>query len=390
MTQRPYDITVFGATGFTGRLVAAELAHAMRGRLERLALAGRDRGRLRALRDRLAARQSGAAHMGIEKADTGDPRSLAALAGRTRVLATTVGPFVRHGPPVVEACVAAGTDYVDITGEPAYFVDTIAAWDAPARRRGVRVVCCCGFDAVPADYGTWLTVRQLPEDRPVSVESFVFFGGRLSGGTWNTALTALDPRRATRRRVPPPTDGRRVATVRPRARRAAEVDGWVIPLPTIDPQVVARSAGLLAEYGPAFTYAHSLRVGSVGALGATVVGAAALRLAARSSAARALLGRLAPSGSGPDARRRARSSFRVLVRGSCDVDGRCATASTEVSGGDPGYDETAVMLAQSALCLVDDRPALPDRAGVLSPVTAFGEVLLARLRAAGLRFAVRP
>lgn len=387
MDTRSSDVTVFGATGFTGRLVATELVGLMAGRLDRLALAGRDRDRLHDVRAEITANRPDGDAIGIVVADATDPSALARMAAATAVVATTVGPFARHGRQLVNACIEAGTDYVDINGEPAFLIDTIHSHDEAARRRGVRVVCCCGFDAVPTDLGVWLTVRQLPEDQPMDVESFVTFGGALSGGTWNTVLDTL-ARGHPRQRVPRPDDGRVARSTRPPIRRVAGM-GWTAPMPTVEPHVVLRSAGLSPVYGPALRFGHSVRLGSTPRLLIAAIGVTVLRGAARVPGLRAALGRLRPVGTGPDAQRRARSSFSVTVRASSQVDGVARRASTVVTGGDPGYDETATMLAHSALCLVDDRDELPALAGVLTPAVAFGAPLLARLRHAGMRFAVR-
>ncbi|MBL8969252.1 MAG: saccharopine dehydrogenase NADP-binding domain-containing protein, partial [Myxococcales bacterium] len=143
---RAWDIVLFGATGFAGRLVAAYLdEHAPPGL--RLALAGRNRERLAAIAGELRR------EFGVITASVDDDVSLHALAGSTRVLLTTVGPYAQLGEPVVAACVAAGTDYVDLTGEPAFVDRILARHDAAARASGALIVHCCGFDSIPTDLG---------------------------------------------------------------------------------------------------------------------------------------------------------------------------------------------------------------------------------------------
>ncbi|SCE87347.1 saccharopine dehydrogenase (NAD+, L-glutamate forming) [Micromonospora viridifaciens] len=385
--DRPYDLVLLGATGFTGGLTAEYLArHAPPGL--RWALAGRNPGKLAGVRERLAGIDKSLAELPLLTADVTDPASLRAVAERARVVATTVGPYLRHGEPLVAACAAAGTDYVDITGEPEFVDLMYVRHHAEAVRTGARLVHACGFDSVPPDLGVWFTVRQLPADGPISVDGYVRAGGRFSAGTYHSALTALSragqAQRAARARraVEPRPEGRRIRAVPGRVGRAPEAGGWAVPLPTIDPRIVRRSAAARPEYGPDFRYRHFAAVKRLPTVLAAGVGLAALvGLVKLPPARRWLLGRLSP-GQGPSGEQRARSWFRVRFVGT----GGGRTVVTEVAGGDPGYDETAKMLAESALCLAFDD--LPPTAGQVTTVTAMGEALLERLTRAGITFRV--
>ncbi|MFD7953340.1 saccharopine dehydrogenase family protein [Streptomyces ardesiacus] len=382
VADRPYDIVLFGATGFVGELTAEYLAaHAPKGL--RWAVAGRDGEKLRRLRDRLPAED-----VGVLLADVSDPDSLHELARHARVLATTVGPYVRYGDALVAACAEAGTDYLDLTGEPEFVDLTYVRHDARARETGARLVHACGFDSVPHDLGVHFTVRHLPEGVPLSVDGFVRVGAAFSGGTLASALgqfargRRLRAAALERRRHEPRLAGRRVATPAGTPRFAGEVGAWALPLPTVDAQIVRRSARALERYGPDFRYRHyaavrrlPVAVGGVAAVGALVA-------AAQVPPARRLLsGRLAP-GDGPSAERRARSWFSVRFVG----EGGGRKVFTEVSGGDPGYDETAKMFAEAALCLALD--TLPPTAGQVTTAVAMGDALTDRLRAAGIGFRV--
>ncbi|MFC8568342.1 saccharopine dehydrogenase family protein [Streptomyces sp. NPDC057245] len=380
---RPYDVVLFGATGFVGELTAEYLAaHAPDGL--RWAIAGRSTEKLRRLRDRLPA----AAGVGVLAADVSDPASLRELAVHARVVATTVGPYVRYGDALVAACAEAGTDCLDLAGEPEFVDLTYVRHHTRARETGARLVHACGFDSVPHDLGVYFTVRQLPEGVPLTVDGFVSVDAAFSGGTFASALGQFARGRQLRaaalerrRREPRPT-GRRAVTPTGAPRFAGEVGAWALPLPTVDPQVVRRSARALDRYGPDFRYRHyaAVRHLPVAVGGAAAVGA--LVVAAQVPAARRLLsGWLAP-GEGPSAERRARSRFSVRFVG----EGGGRRVCTEVSGGDPGYGETAKMFAEAALCLaVDD---LPPTAGQVTTAVAMGDALTGRLRAAGIRFRV--
>ncbi|MFF0779749.1 MULTISPECIES: saccharopine dehydrogenase family protein [unclassified Streptomyces] len=382
-TDRPYDLVLFGATGFVGTLTAEYLAaHAPEDL--RWAVAGRDELAL----ERLRARLPGGSGVGTLRADVRDPASVRALAGHARVVATTVGPYLEYGEELVAACADAGTDYLDLTGEPEFVDLMYVRHDARARETGARLVHACGFDSVPHDLGVHFTVRQLPEGVPLTVDGFVTADATFSGGTLASALNqfARGGRMAAaareRRRHEPRLLGRRVSAPAGAPRFAPEVGAWALPLPTIDPQIVRRSAKALERYGPDFRYRHyaAVRRLPMAAGGAAAVGA--LAAAAQLPPARRWLSDRLRPGDGPSAEKRARSWFRVRFVG----EGGGRRVFTEVSGGDPGYDETAKMFAESALCLAFDD--LPPTAGQVTTAVAMGDALTGRLREAGIRFRV--
>ncbi|MCK2221390.1 saccharopine dehydrogenase NADP-binding domain-containing protein [Actinomadura sp. ATCC 31491] len=373
--ERPYDIVLFGATGFTGALTAAYLASAAPPGT-RWAVAGRDRAKLERL----------GLGVPVLLADAADRAALADLAARTRVLATTVGPYITHGGPLVAACAEAGTHYVDLTGEPEFVDRTYLLHHDLAARTGAKLVHACGFDSVPWDLGVLHTVGKLPEGVPLTVSGFLRVNGRPSGGTLSTVLTVAGRARqaaeaaARRRAVEPRPKGRRISS-RPGGPRY--VGGWALPMPTLDPLIVGRSARLLDRYGPDFTYRQHFAVRTLPRALAVAGGAGALAAAATLPPVRGLLrGRLRP-GAGPSPEQRARSWFRVTFLG----EGGGERVVTEVAGGDPGYDETAKMLGESALCLAFDD--LPDRAGQLTTAAAMGQALIDRLVRAGITFSTR-
>ncbi|GAA2422896.1 saccharopine dehydrogenase family protein [Streptomyces glaucus] len=382
-TDRPYDIVLFGATGFVGRLTAEYLAaHAPDGL--RWAIAGRSGPKLERLRERLP----GGEGVGVLRADASEPASLRELAGHARVVATAVGPYVAHGEGLVAACADAGTDYLDLTGEPEFVDLTYVRHDARARETGARLVHACGFDSVPHDLGVYFTVGLLPEGVPLAVDGFVTADGALSGGTLASALGQFARGRQMRAaaldrgRHEPRLVGRRVATPAGAPRFAREVGAWALPLPTLDPRIVRRSARALERYGPDFRYRHyaAVRHLPVAVGGAAAVGA--VFAAARLPPARRWLSGLLEAGEGPSPERRARSWFSVRFVG----EGGGRRVFTEVAGGDPGYGETAKMFAESALSLALD--ALPPTAGQVTTAVAMGDALIGRLRRAGITFRV--
>jgi saccharopine dehydrogenase (NAD+, L-glutamate forming) len=380
------DIVLFGATGFTGRLTAEYLArHAPSGC--RWSLAGRNRRVLADVRDRLAEIDPDCGDLALLHADVTDLRSVRAVAERARVVITTVGPYLRHGGPLVAACADAGTDYVDLTGEPEFIDRTYLRHHARAVETGARIVHACGFDSVPHDLGARYTVRQLPEGVPLQVSGRVRAGGgAFSGGTFHSAITQFSRVRQLRdaarqrRQVEPPPVGRRARAVTGGLHR--EDGRWLVPLPTVDPQVVARSAAADQRYGPDFTYRHYAEVRHLPVAVGGMLAVGGLVLAAQLPPLRSALLRTVKVGGGPSPERRAQSWFRVRFLG----EGGGHRVVTEVAGGDPGYDGTAAMIAEAALCLAfDDNPPT---AGQVTTATAMGDALTRRLGSTTMTFRV--
>ena len=384
---RLYDLVLFGATGFTGGLTAEYLAqHAPA--TTRWALAGRNRAKLEAVRERLAALNPACAGLALIEADVGDAEALRKLAQSTRVVLTTVGPYILHGEALVAACAAAGTHYADLTGEPE-FVDLMwLRYHEQAQHSGAKIVHCCGFDSIPHDLGAYFTVQQLPRGVPLKVEGFVRAGGTFSAGTYHSAINAfarmreyakVARQRRGRERYP---QGRKIGSTRQSVHFDKSLGSWVVPFPTVDPQVVRRSAAALDRYGPEFRYGHYVQVKKLASVAALIGGVGALFTLAQAGPTRRWLLARKTSGEGPTPEKRAKSWFRVRFHG----EGGGRKVVTEVKGGDPGYGETAKMLAESALCLAHD--SLPEQGGQLTPAAAMGDALLARLQRAGISFKV--
>ena len=386
-SSRPHDVVVFGATGFTGGLTAEYLA---RNAPEscRWALAGRSREKLEALRHRLAAIKPECAGLPVLLCDVGNPASLREIAESTRVVITTVGPYINYGEPLVAACAEAGTDYTDLTGEPEFVDLMYVRHHARAAETGARLVHACGFDSIPHDLGALFTVEQLPEGVPIDLKGFVTAGGKPSAGTFHSAITGFSRARgmtqvaAQRKKLEPRPADRKVRGHKSRPYRDPDVGAWALPLPTIDPQIVLRSARALERYGPDFTYGHYAAVKRLPVAVAGVAGVASLFTLAQIPPARDfLLGRM-ESGEGPSPSEREKGWFKVRFVGRAGG----STVRTEVSGGDPGYGETSKMLAEAALCLAHDD--LPETAGQVTTAQAMGRPLIERLERRGISFSV--
>ncbi len=405
-TDRSHDVVVYGATGFVGRLLAGYLAeHAPPD--VRIALAGRSRERLQEVRDSLPEAARGWA---VLTADSSDRPSLDALAAQTRVLATTVGPYVAYGMPVVEACAAAGTHYADLTGEVLFVRVAIDRVDDAARKTGARIVHACGYDSIPSDLSSFLLAQQAAADDAgglTDVRLVATLRGGLSGGTIASMRAqveamrsdpahrrmvldpfALSPDRTAEPDTPQPRDAG------PPARRP---DGrWTAPfvMAPFNTRIVRRSNALQGwSYGRGFSYGEVMGAGrgvsgAVTAAGTTAGLVGALAAMAFPPGRRLLDAVLPEPGTGPGEEARAKGWFRMVVDAQTES-GRSYRA-TAAGPGDPGYAATAVMLGESVLALALDGDRLPRRAGSLTPASAMGQVLVERLRAAGHTYEVAP
>lgn len=380
------DITLFGATGFTGGLTADYLAVHLPADAT-WAIAGRTRAKLEQVAERINA--TGRPAPEIVVADHRDVASMAAMAADTRVLISTVGPYLEHGEPAVKAAAEAGIAYVDLTGEPQFVDEMYLKYHETAVASGARLVHACGFDSIPYDLGVLHTVQQLPAGEPMTIRGYIRAKASFSAGTYHSAIGQM----AQFRRSQAVAKQRRAREERPAGRRIhgggsvrrAEppVRGFGVPLPTIDPQIVLRSARALERYGPDFTYEHHahFKTRRMMALAAPVL--AAVAVGAQVPPIKALMLKAQGPGEGPSEDKRANSWFTLTLVGTAG-DKKIVTT---VRGGDPGYTETAKMLAESAMSLAYDD--LPEVSGQTTTAVAMGSALINRLQNAGIDFSSR-
>ncbi|MBT8081754.1 MAG: saccharopine dehydrogenase NADP-binding domain-containing protein [Gammaproteobacteria bacterium] len=404
MKDREFDIVVYGATGFTGRLVAEYLLerYGTGGDLK-WAVAGRSPGKLDALRNELG---EAAADLPSVVADSGDAGTLAALAARTRVVLTTVGPYALYGSQLVAACVDAGTDYCDLAGEVQWIRAMIDRHHEQAQQTGARIVHCCGFDSIPMDIGAWFLQQEAHQRFGSYCKSIKLYvkatKGAVSGGTVasmsNVARTAREDRSILRLLVDPYAlnpEGERDGPDG-RDQQGSVFDeatgSWTAPfiMASVNTRVVRRSHALAGyPWGQDFCYGETVLTGKGlgGRAKAALVsgGLAGLALGLAYAPTRALLRRvvLPDPGEGPDRKQRESGFFNLMQLGTLP-DGK--TLRGRITGDrDPGYGSTSKMLAEAAVCLALDNPESPG--GVLTPAAAMAAPLIERLRGnAGLTF----
>lgn len=388
---REFGLTLFGATGFTGGLCAEYLSQHLPDNTS-WALAGRNREKLKTVRDNLES--AGVSNLpALVLADTGDQASLEKMARQSKVIITTVGPYIWYGEGLVRACADNGTHYCDLTGEPEFVCNMITRYHQSARKTGAAIVNCCGFDSIPHDAGALFTVRELGKvcggslEGRVTLQGVVTASGTFSGGTWQSALTAFGRPRENQmamrhaRMLLDHEYPKTAHALPPFPKRDSEMGGWLCPMPTVDPFMVMRSARAVAGYGSDFHYGHYLASKSLPKMVGGIGGIGGLLLAAQIKPVRERLLAFRQSGEGPAKEKRDRSWFKVTFRG--EAGGQ--SVITQVSGGDPGYDETAKMLAETAMGLALDKD-VPCATGVVTPVMALEDGLLERLQKARIHF----
>jgi short subunit dehydrogenase-like uncharacterized protein len=405
---RAFDVVIFGATGFTGRLVAEYLVsnYGVGGDV-RWAIAGRNRNKLASVRDGLAAIDPKAKDLPLLVADVGDRKSLDEIAAQTRVVCTTVGPYALYGKEVVAACVEHGTSYCDLTGETQFIREMIDRHHARAVETGARIVHCCGFDSIPFDLGVLMVQTAMKDRHGVRcVECKSFAGeqsGGVSGGTIASAMNLMDEAsrdRNVRRIIADPyslTPGERGPDGPDQrgVRFDRDINRWTGPfvMAAINTRVVRRSNALLGyAWGRDFRYSEAMSMPNAVAATMLTAGLGTFVGLAAIKPIRGVMKKMLPApGEGPSKEKRDKGFFKVRVVGTSETNN--GTPPTKLLGivagtSDPGYGETAKMLAESAVCLAKDR--LDAKGGVLTPASCMGMTLVERLRKAGMTFEVQP
>ena len=403
--QPAFDLIVFGATGFTGRLVAEYLnTHYGVGGEVAWAMAGRSPDKLADVRREIGAPAS----VPLCAADASDPAAMAALVRQARVVITTVGPYQRHGQALVEACAQAGTDYVDLCGEPGWMAQMIPQLEAPARASGARIVFSCGFDSIPFDLGVVFlqdeAQRRFGAPLPQVRGRVRSMKGGLSGGTMASALATIEaigrsPALACTMADPFALTPGFQGPVQPDGESAlydAMAKSWTGPfmMATINTKNVHRTNALRGHpWGRDFLYDERMLTGR-GTRGEWLAKALAGGTRVQNALlgfgpTRALLRRFAlpKPGQGPGPRQRAAGRYDLLFIGEA-ADGRTLRASVK-GDRDPGYGSTSKLISESALCLLHDIDRHTTGGGVWTPGAAMGMALARRLQErAGLRFTI--
>jgi short subunit dehydrogenase-like uncharacterized protein len=393
VSSRTYDLVLFGASGFTGRLVAEYLQK--NAGPTRWAIAGRDRAKLEKTKEELGLKE-----VPILIADSRDEAALKGIAEQTKVVCSTVGPYAKYGTPLVEQCVAAGTAYCDLTGESHWIRVMIDQFHERAVQSGARIVHCCGFDSIPSDLGTLMMAEYAERVQKKKVDKVrmrvMSMRGGVSGGTVASMLGIFeaakdkkirgilgDPYSLLPKGAPRGPDKNDNFT----PHKDEDRGRWTGPfiMASVNTRIVRRSNALLGyRYGDDFSYEEATDTGrgASGWMRSTAMTAALGAFAATATLPgfSALYGKILPQpGEGPSKEKRESGSFRFQFF----ADGATGTVAGR---GDPGYAATSCMLGEASLCLAND--ALSSDGGILTPASAMGFTLIERLKKAGMTFEV--
>lgn len=406
MTDRTFDVILWGASGFTGRLVAEYYLkqYGLDGDLK-WGIAGRNRSKLENIRKEL-----GNEDIPVLIADSMNMDSLNAMVQQTKVICTTVGPYAKYGSNLVEACVNNGTDCCDLTGEVQWIRRMVDAHHETAKANGVRIVNCCGFDSIPSDMGVYFLQKEAKERAGEYCQQIKFrvkaMKGGFSGGTYaslnNVMMEAMeDPSIMTLLENPyslnpvDAQDGNDVNDISA-AEYDTDFDAWISPfvMAGINTRVVRRSQALQDfSYGKDFRYDEATLMGD-GFSGKVKAKAFSgimgfMTTLKPDSGVKKVVDRFLPKpGEGPSKADRESGFYSIILLGKFK---NGTTLTAKVKGDrDPGYGSTSKMLGEAAACLAKDKDKTPSISGVLTPSTAMGDVLLERLQAnAGLTFMVK-
>jgi short subunit dehydrogenase-like uncharacterized protein len=405
MNDRPYDVVLYGASGFVGKQTVQYFALHSTDQHLRWAIAGRNRQKLEAVRDEVRVA------IDVLVADSQDQQAIDTIVSQTRVLLNTAGPFALYGNALVDACVRFKTHYVDITGETPWVKTLIDRYHTQAAADGTRIIPCCGFDSVPSDLGTYLVVRYLQRELGVPCNQvnayFQMFGG-FNGGTLASAFNLYDSDKTAQFNHPfllnPPTPHTQAEINQNRdpdaPRFDADINTWVAPffMGPVNTRIVRRSCALYDQwqdpYGPNFAYQEYFKfeepLAWLQAAGVTA-GLTLFIGALQQPQVRSLLQPLLPQpGNGPSEQTMNSGWFSCELVGTA-LDGRKVRGLIRGQG-DPGNRATVKLVCESALCLAlqpDELPGGQTRGGILTPATGLGDVLAERLRRAGMTLEVQ-
>jgi short subunit dehydrogenase-like uncharacterized protein len=393
--EKNIDITIYGATGFTGKLIVHYLAKKLYNKPFTLAIAGRNKDLLLDLKREIYQKISSSLKLELIVADSSKEETLLQMARKSKVIISTVGPYLKYGEPLIKACIQEKAHYLDLTGEGKFVEDMIQKYESQALTNQVKLINCCGYDSIPADLGTYFAMKKFSGKEPVEVECFISFSSThtspfaslqsFSGGTWHSALgfmnlDEIDRLKKSYENLSLKCKDRNIFPIRTEFRFRENEKVWGAPLPFVDIEVVLRSAIQLPQYGPNFSYGHYAELKNIFLLFGWIAGFGALFTLAQIPFTKEMLLKLRQPKEGPPQDVIETNYFKHSII----AKGNTQTVQVEVTGGDPGYGDTSKMISECALALLEDE--LPEVFGFLTPAVSMGDALLTRLPQAGIQF----
>ena len=372
--NKDYDLIVFGASGFTGVLIAEYLSNHKDIKNIRWAIAGRDKKKLELISRKFS--------IDFILADSFDQESLNSMCRKSKLIISTVGPYDIYGEKLIKACVKEESHYLDLTGEPAFIQKMSHKYSASVENKDVILIHCCGFESIPADLGTYLTVKEL-QSNDINISYYLKTKGKISGGTWASFLNAITSKQ--------PIFHKNKTTKKPKKRMKSKklfysdrFKKWALFFPVIDKYIVMKSSGSFKEYGSNLSFNQYILLPSLLSALILIFSIFSVALLSKLKFFKKFLLDHIPSGNGPSEEERKKHWFDVSIIASSNT----KEVITRIKGGDPGYGETSKFISEMALCILLESDQLIKSKGILTPVECTGELMLNRLQNTGISIEV--
>ena len=370
--MKKYDIIIFGATGFTGQLVTEYLLLHSDAKDLKIALAGRNEEKLKNL-----ALKYNEINPVIYIADSFDENSIDEITKLTNLIISLVGPYSLYGEYLVESCIKNSTHYLDLTGEP-NFVKKIRNKFSESKFKSI-IMHCCGLESVIPDLGVLYAVKKM-NSREKDITFFFKANGSLSGGTWASFINAIYSNQ-----ISESIKINAKKSIRKNNRKfyySNEFRKWVFVFPDIDKQIIYRSSKSNDIYGKNFTFEKYMMVKNLKQFLVIILSLLFISILAKFGILKNWLLSLRPAGSGPSKNQIKKSWFKAIFVGR----GNNEKVKVQLSGGDPGYGDTAKFITEIALCITNQYELLSKKEGIVTPVECTGELMIDRLKNAGIKF----
>jgi len=370
VNNKKYDLVVYGASGFTGQLICEYLSTHKDALDLNWAIAGRNAEKLETISEQFSKEEK---KIDILYGDSFDKPSLDNITSQSKLIITTVGPYDIYGEKLVASCIDNQTYYLDLTGEPHFVHKIKEKYAQKAYDSNVAVIHSCGFESIPPDIAVYSAINLLNEPN-ADVSYFFESNGDISGGTWASFINSLSS---------PSPIGSKQSKSKSRKKKLffhKEFKRWALFFPVIDKYIVQKTAKNFSQYGEDFSFSEYMLFKSWKKRTFIMIGIFIVSIISKSKVIKKWLLSLKPSGSGPTKNQRAKNWFiaKVIAKG------QKGSVMTTIKGGDPGYGDTSKFISEMALCLLTQEDQLLENKGILTPVECTGDLLLDRLKGAGI------
>ena len=367
MVKDNIDIIVHGATGFTGKLICEYLFNHKDTKNIIWAISGRNENKLKLIASKY--------NVDYYVADAFDKKSLDNITLISKIVISVVGPYSIFGKKLVESCVQNKCHYLDLTGEPA-FVNYVEKFHSKSSiENKVILMNCCGFESIPPDLGIYYSIKKVNE-KNLSFNSYLSTRGQISGGTWASFINSFSSKKSVIKNK---------SGIKKNTKKIfynKELKKWALIFPVIDKYIVKKSSMNIEFYGDNFSYNEYILFDRFYKIFFLIVSLIFLGFISKFKFMRRLLISYIPSGSGPNREKREKHWFNIKFFGK----GKDKSIITTVSGGDPGYGETAKFISEMALCIIINRDKLNINKGIITPAMCAPDLMIDRLKNAGIIF----